>query len=120
MNNIISGDFTFAPFSAPTSNGDAAIWRVEDSLLAPMYRPTIRLTGKSNAKQTNSNMTLKVNFPVVRTVDGVQVSTNTVVATGTLTALQNVTTNEVINAIEALIAGLSEAKVAMAAGKTIV
>lgn len=120
MNNIISGDLIFAPFSAPTSNGDAAIWRVEDSLLAPMYRPTIRLTGKGNAKQTNTNMTLKVNVPVVRTVDGLQVSTNTVVATGTLTALQNVTTSEVNNAIDALIAGLIQAKAAMTAGKTMV
>lgn len=120
MNNIISGNLTFAPFSAPTSNGDAAIWRAEVLTLAPMYRPTIRLTGKGNAKQTNSNMTLKVNIPVVRTVDGVQVSSNTVVATGSLTALQNVTTSEVSDAIDALIAGLTSAKAAMTAGKTIV
>lgn len=120
MNNIVSGNLTFAPFSAPSSNGDPAIWRVEDSNLAPMYRPTIRLTGKSNAKQTNANMTLKVQVPVVRLIDGEQVSTNTAVATATLTALQNVTTSEVIDAIDVLIAGLTETKLSMVAGKTLV
>lgn len=118
MANIIVGDKTFAPFSQPTSNGDAAIWRVEDPLIAPMYRPTLRLTGKANSTGTNINMTLKASVPVVSLVNGVQTSQNTAIASASLTALQNVSTDEVVDAIAALIAGLTAAKSSLIAGKT--
>lgn len=121
MNNIIVGEKTYVPFSQPTSNGDAAIWRVENTSLPPMYRPILTLTGKKNSASTNINMTLKASVPViVVTASGQQTSVNTAIASANLTALQNVSTSEVEAAIYALIAGLTAVKASMIAGKTVV
>ena len=120
MSNIVVGTKTYVPFSLPTSNGDAAVWRVEDASIAPMFRPTLRLTSKANNLGTNVNMTLKASVPVVSTVDGTQVSKNTAIASATLTALQNVSTSEAADAIDALIKGLTAVRDAMIAGKTVI
>lgn len=117
---IVTDALTFAPFSAPSSNGDPAIWRVEDSSLAPMHRPTIRLSGNLNSTGTNANMVLKVQIPVVKVVDGIATSSNTAIASANITALQNVTGEDVGNGIDALIAGLTQLKDSIAAGKTLV
>lgn len=120
MNDIIVGGQTYIPFSQPTSNGDAAIWRVENTSLPPMYRPLLTLTGKKNSAGTNVNMTLKASVPVVVVASGQQTSVNTAIASANLTALQNVSTSEVEAAINALIAGLTAVKTGMIAGKTVV
>lgn len=116
---IVADTDTYTLFSAPTSNGDPAVWRLEDTTLAPMYRPTLRLQSKTNAKGTNVNMTLKASVPIVQSVDGVQVSLNTAVASASVTSLQNVTGDTVERAIDALIAGLTATREAIVAGKTL-
>mgnify|MGYP001042885135 CR=1 FL=1 len=118
LSQIVAGTQTFELFSAPTSNGDPAIWRVETPTLAPMYRPTLRLQSKQNAKGTNVNMTVKASVPIVTNVDGVQTSLNTAIASASVTSLQNVTGDAVKNAIDALIAGLTATREAIIAGKT--
>lgn len=117
---IVTDALTFEPFSAPSSNGDPAIWRVEDPSIAPMHRPTIRLSGKTNSTGTNANMVLKVQIPVVQVVGGIAASSNTAIASANVTALQNVTGEDVDNCIDALIAGLTQLKVSIVAGKTLV
>lgn len=120
LNKIVVGTQEFELFSAPTSIGDPAIWRVETPTLAPMYRPTLRLQSKQNAKGTNVNMTLKASVPIVSDVGGAQTSLNTAIASASITSLQNVTGDAVARAIDALIAGLTATREAVIAGKTLV
>lgn len=118
LQRIVAGANTFELFSAPTSGGDPAIWRVETPTLAPMYRPTLRLQSKQNAKGTNVNMTIKASIPIVLDVEGVQTSVNTAIASASVTSLQNVTGDSVGRAIDALIAGLTATRDAIISGKT--
>lgn len=120
MSNIVAGTHTFKPFSLPTSIGDPAIWREEVSAVAPMFRPTIKLTSSQNKTNTNVNMSVKVNVPDVVTVDGIQQAQNKAIATATITSLQNVTSDVVAQAIDGLIAALTSARTAILAGTTVV
>lgn len=119
MSNIVAGTHTFKPFSLPTSLGDPAIWREEVSAVAPMYRPTIKLTSSKNKTNTNINMSVKVNVPDVVTVNGSQLAPNKAIATATITSLQNVTSDVVAQAIDGLITGLTATRTAILAGTTV-
>lgn len=105
MDNIISGAKTFVALTSPSGDTPAE-WRVEDPLIVPMLRPTIRSKATKNAQGTNVNMQLKVSVPVITVVNGVQLSSNTVISTASLTVLQNTIGSEVAFALDSLIAGL--------------
>lgn len=108
----------FVVISQPSSALDSAKWRHEDSTLAPMFRPTIDLNARSNSTGSNVNCTLRVRVPVVQTVDSQQVAPNTVVASATITSLQNITGEDVEFAVDSLIAGLTSMKEAIVNGRT--
>lgn len=118
MPNITSGTTVLSVYSNPTSAGDPAVWRVEDTSIVPMYRPMAKLSAKANPNGTNVNVTFKVTVPVVATIDGIQTSQNTAIASASITSLQNTTGDEVLQAVELLIAGLTATKEQIIAGRT--
>lgn len=112
--NIEAGEIDFTPFSVV---GTTAIWRKEDTTLPPLYRPTIKLVVKPNSTGTNVNMTLKSVTPIVSTVNGVTVSTNSRVLTVSYTALQNVVDSSNGADIDAMIAALTALKQSLVQGR---
>lgn len=118
IQNITVGDHEYTLFSAPTSAFDPAIYRWENSAKAPMFRPTIKLSGKLNATRTNANMTVRVECPVVFTDadTGKQGSTDNVVGTFSFTSLQNTLRPETSEVIDAAIAALTAFKTNLVAG----
>lgn len=115
---ITVGTKDFAIFSNPTSAGDPAVWRYEDLTKVPMLRPIIRQTVSKNSKGTNINVTVKASIPIVETVNSVQQSTNTAIATASITSLQNSLGSEVSDAVDSLIAALTALKANIVAGRT--
>lgn len=115
---ITVGTKDFNIYSNPTSAGDPALWRYEDAAKIPMFRPTIRQTISKNSKGTNINVTIKAAFPIVDTVNSVQQSSNTAIATASITSLQNSLGSEVSDAVDALIASLTALKANIVAGRT--
>lgn len=109
----------YSVFNQPSGSNDPAIWRREDLTVPPMYRPTITQTARSNKTGTNVNVSIKAVVPVVNTdAAGNKTSKNTVIAQATITSLQNIVGDHTGNAIEALIAALTQQKVAIVAGRT--
>lgn len=105
MENIVVGTKSFAPISQPAGDSPAE-WRVEDAAIVPMLRPTIRAKASINAQRTNVNVQVKVSVPVITVVNGVQLSSNTVIAAASVTVLQNTLGSEVTFALDSLIAAL--------------
>lgn len=118
VSKITVGSHEYKLFSAPTSAYDPAIFRWEDSTKAPMFRPTIKLSGKLNATRTNANMTVRVECPVVFTDadTGKQGSTDNVVGTFSFTSLQNTLSTETSEVIDAAIAALTAFKANLVSG----
>lgn len=107
-------------FSAPTSAYDPAIYRWEDTSVYPMYRPTIKLSGRPNKNGTNVNMKLRIDVPIVQvnTTLNTQTSTNKAVATLDFTSLQNSDVKGVQEAVDALIAAAAAFKANLVNGIT--
>lgn len=119
-NNITTTDIgEFVVFNQPSGANDPAVWRREDLTVPPMYRPTITQTARSNKTGTNVNVSVKVVVPVVDTdAAGKKTSSNTVIAQATITSLQNIVGDHTDNAIDALIAALTQQKASIVAGRT--
>lgn len=117
---IVVGTKEFALFSSPSSSDSPAVWRYEDALIAPMYRPTIKQTAKPNSAGTNINSRLAIRVPVVHIVGDTQVSTNSVGVNVEYTSLQNIASSvELTLAADAAIAALTVLKANLIAGRTI-
>lgn len=110
---------TFDVFNQPSGSNDRAVWRLEDATLPPMFRATIIQDAKENKTGTNVNCTVKVSIPITYTdVAGRIASQDTVIASASVTSLQNVTGTQVGNAIDSLIKALTSQKASIVAGKT--
>lgn len=115
----VTGLGSFVVHTQPSGISDVAVWRVEDPALPPMFRPTITQTARENKTGTNVNCTIKVAIPEVLTDSmGRKVSQDTIIASASVTSLQNVTGTNVTKAIDALIQALTSQKAAIVAGKT--
>ena len=109
----------FLVFNQPSGSNDPAVWRREDLTVPPMYRPTIMQAARPNKTGTNVNVMIKAVVPVVDTdAAGKKTSSNTVIAQATITSLQNIVGDHTGNAIDALIAALTQQKAAIVAGRT--
>ena len=116
---ITAGTKDFNLYSSPSSNDSPAVWRYEDLLVAPMYRPTIKQMAKPNSAGTNINSRLAIRVPVVRTINGTQVSANSVGVNIEFTSLQNIAADaELALAADAAIASLTVLKANIIAGRT--
>lgn len=119
-NKITVGTKDFNLYSSPSSSDSPAVWRYEDPLVAPMFRPTIKQTAKPNSAGTNINSRVAIRVPVVQTVNGTQVSTNSVGVNIEYTSLQNIASDvELTLAADAAIATLTALKANLIAGRTI-
>lgn len=115
----VTGVGTFAVFNQPSGPNDAAIWRIEDPLVPPMYRPTIVQRATPNKAGTNVNCSFKVTIPVTATDSNGRVSApDTVVASATITSLQNVVGDNVEKVSKALAAAITSQLTAISAGST--
>lgn len=119
-NKITAGTKEFTLFSSPSSSDSPAVWRYEDALIAPMFRPTIKQTAKPNSAGTNINSRLAVRVPVVQTISGAQASNNSVGVNIEYTSLQNIASDvELTLAADAAIAALTVLKANLIAGRTV-
>lgn len=119
-NKIVVGTKDFNLYSSPSSSDSPAVWRHEDPLVAPMFRPTIKQTAKPNSAGTNINSRVAIRVPVVQTINGTQVSTNSVGVNIEYTSLQNIASDvELVLAADAAIATLTVLKANLIAGRTI-
>lgn len=118
--NIVSGAVTFAPYIEPNSAFDSAVWRASLANVAPMYQPAIILNAALNKAKTNVNVSGTVNYPVVRTVENRQVSTDAIRATFGFTSLQSAAdlADEKLVVLDALQALISAEKQNIIDGKT--
>lgn len=118
--NIVSGTVTFAPYIEPNSAFDTAMWRASLAGVAPMYQPVTTLSAALNKAKTNVNVSGTVNYPVVRTVENRQVSSDSIRATFTFTSLQSASDldDEKTVVLDALLALISAEKQNIINGKT--
>lgn len=116
--NITVGEQTLIVYSQPSSAQDTALWRIEDPSIVPMFRPTLDLNARKNSTGSNVNMALRARVPVVMVSESGQTAPNTVVGQLSLTALQNVSTDDVAQCLDMLIAGATALKTAIVSGKT--
>lgn len=118
--NIVSGAVTFAPYIEPNSAFDGAVWRASLVGVAPMYQPVITLNAALNKAKTNVNVSGAVNYPVVRTVENRQTSTDAIRATFAFTSLQSASDldDEKLVVLDALLALISAEKQNIINGKT--
>lgn len=70
--------------------GNKAIYRAEDTTLAPIHRRTFTVTATPNSVGTNVNVAFKLVTPVTSTVNGITTALNRRVFSGSYTSLQNV------------------------------
>lgn len=119
-NKITVAGHDYIVFSAPTSAYDPAVYRWEDTSIYPMFRPTIKLSGRPNKNGTNVNMKLRIDVPIVQknTTLDTQTSTNKAVATLDFTSLQNTDVKGVQEAIDAVIAAATALKANLVNGIT--
>lgn len=120
MMEIFAGNITASPIMAPNSAFDDALWRVEDATKPPMYRATVMLRAKPNKLGTNVIVTLGTKVPVVvKAADGTFSAPNLASFETKGMALQNIVTDDVIQALDLHIASLQQLRIQIANGSTI-
>lgn len=79
--------------------GSITLKRNNQSSIPPVYRGSAVLKATANAAGTNNNITQKVTIPDVLLVDGSYTAPNKAVVTVSITALQNVSSDVVTQAL---------------------
>lgn len=92
--------------------------RQSDSALPVAFRPTVEHVNRQSANKLNNNQTVTSSVPVVRTVDGMHVSTDAWKAVFKFSALQHVIDTDAANmAIDALLAYIDANRDAIIEGR---
>lgn len=92
--------------------------RQSDSTLPVAFRPTIEHVNRQSANKLNNNQTVTVEVPVVRTVEGQHISTDSWKATFKFSALQHVLDDNAANqAIDVLLAYIAANRASIIEGR---
>ena len=96
---------------------DKVTYRIEDTDLPPMFRPTLVLTTKPNRAGTNVNVTLKLLRPITAEVNGNLVALNNRVTALSYTSLQNTTDSTAGADLDIMIAAITALKSQVSEGR---
>lgn len=104
---------TYKPLVVDNDLYGQNVLRADVPGLAVAFRPTITHTNRLSANKANSNQTVEVVYPIVSTLEGRPVSTDSWKATFKFSALQHIiddaTANEVIDTLIAYVNAHREA-----------
>lgn len=96
---------------------DKVTYRIEDSGLPPMFRPTLVLTTKPNRAGTNVNVTIKLLRPITAVINGNLSALNTRVTALSYTSLQNTTDSTAGADLDIMIAAITALKSQVTEGR---
>lgn len=111
---IEAGIFDLTLFS---QTADKVTYRIEDTALPPMFRPTLVLSTKPNRAGTNVNVTLKLLRPITAEINGSLTALNNRVTALSYTSLQNTTDSTAGADLDIMIAAITALKPQVTEGR---
>lgn len=108
---------TISVYSESSSPLGTSIYRFDGVNVPAQFIPTLLFSATQNKAGTNVNMRIRIEFPLVVTVDGITSAPNKFVCNLDFTALQSVTNSaERTRVLDELIAFLTANKARIASG----